>query len=141
MATHSFAEISNYNWQPTTAYQAIQSMIQNEVNQGLWANQIHPNDWCCISTTPPQGAQNSWVTYTYQRISDHTQTDTVTWPVGWPAPADNINGQLPSHFFTGTTNGSGATSEAMGVSIGVALFTAQAAPSSSLAYKPAGECM
>lgn len=139
MATSSFADISE--WQLAEAYQEIQAMIQDEVNQGLWENQMHIDTWCMIAISPTQGQENSWVTYTYHLISDHTQTATVIWPAGWPAPAENINGQLPSHFFSaGTTSGSSGTPTAVGVSTGMVLYETYAAPANQPTYKAAGDC-
>ena len=135
MATSSFVDISN--WLPE-AYATIQSMIQEEVNQGLWSNQGHIDGWCTIAVSPTQGMNNSWVIYTYQRISDSSQTMTVIWPAGWPAPAENINGELPAHFFSSSTTGtSGATS----LSIQKALFETYAAPANRPTYKEAGKCV
>jgi hypothetical protein len=141
MATSSFADISN--WQPTATYGTIQAMIQNEVSQGLWANQMHIDGWCTVAVSGPIGLGNSWVTYTYQLISDNTQTATVIWPAGWPAPAENINGELPSHFFsnsTTSTGGSTVVSGAVGVQIEAALYQTSAAPGNQPTYKVAGEC-
>jgi hypothetical protein len=141
MATSSFEGITDHNWQPATTYQAVQSTIQAEVEQGLWANQVKPNGWCFIQTSPPLGANASWVTHTYQSISDRTQTASVIWPAGWPAPAENVNGQLPSHFFTNApTSGTTVTPGIM--SIGTEpLHETTTAPTSQPTYKPAGECV
>lgn len=139
MATRSFADISD--WQPTTAYQEIQAMIQDEVNQGLWDNLEHIDTWCMIAVSPTQGLENSWVTYTYHLISDHTQTATVIWPACWPAPAENVNGQLPHHFFSaGTASGSSKTPTSIGVSIEAALYETYTAPAKQPTYKAAGDC-
>lgn len=140
MATNSFADISTHNWEPTSMYQELQSLIQNEVNQGLWANQAQPNGWCNVVTSAPHGVNNSWVTHTYQRISDPTQTCTVTWPAGWPAPAENINGELPAHFFASTSTTSPG---ALSTSIAEAepLSRTSAAPATPPSYKPVGECV
>ncbi|MGH2509443.1 MAG: hypothetical protein ACRDHZ_18860 [Ktedonobacteraceae bacterium] len=142
MATNSFDGISNCDWPSVAAYQNLQSVIQAEVAQGLWANQLHVDGWCFILASPPQGVNNSWVTYTYRGISDNTQTTTVIWPVGWPAPAEDINGQLPSHFFTDIMISSATTtSDTVGVnSIGL-LYETYAAPASQPSYKPAGDCV
>ncbi|MGH2480275.1 MAG: hypothetical protein ACRDHW_11515, partial [Ktedonobacteraceae bacterium] len=110
MTTSSFANTSSLSWQPASAYQTILSTIQNEVNQGLWTNQEHIDDWCCILVSPPQGMNNSWVIHTYQLTKNSSQQTTVIWPAGWPAPSENINGQLPSHFFS---SGSAATPKAV----------------------------
>jgi hypothetical protein len=140
MATSSFADISN--WLPTEAYESVQSMIQNEVSQGLWDNQTHIDGWCMIAVSPTQGLNNSWVTYTYQLISDNTQTTTVIWPSGWPAPAENINGELPGHFFSGgTTGGSTETSDSVGVGVEAVLYETYAAPANPPTYKTAGDCV
>ncbi len=138
MATSSFADISN--WQPTTTYEAIQTTIQNQVTQGLWANEMHIDGWCMVEVSGPIGLNNSWVTYTYQLISDNTQTATVIWPAGWPAPSENINGQLPTFFTSGTTSGSSKAPGAIGVQIEAALYQTSPAPSGQPTYKAAGEC-
>src|SRR5260370_42051828 len=101
MATNSFADITNHNWQ--SAFQSIQSMIQKEVEQGLWANYAQPTGWCSISVSPPHGGNNSWTTHTYCHTKDSTQTASLIWPAGWPSPAENVNGDLPCHFFAGTS--------------------------------------
>lgn len=132
MATGSFADISN--WLPEAAYSAIQTMIQNEVSQGLWENQDHIDGWCTIATSPKQGLDNSWVTYTYQLISDNTQTITVIWPAGWPAPAENINGELPGHFFSSETAGGLAGGSGP-------IHKTYAAPANQPTYKIAGDCV
>lgn len=139
----SFADVNTYEWAPTAAYQSLQTMIQNEVSQGLWANEDHIDGWCFILVSSPQGVNSSWVTYTYQLRSDNTQKATVIWPAGWPAPAENINGQLPSHFFSNQTTGSGTTmqSGAVGVSVEEVLYMTYASPTSPPTYKIAGECM
>lgn len=137
MATSSFASTSVYNWQPVTVYQAIQSTIQSEVDQGLWANQVNSDGWCCVATSPPQGANSSWVVYTYQLISDRTQKTTVVWPAGWPPPAENINGQLPSHFFSGPSNSSsGVVSQNT-----EPLYQVYPSPTTQPVYKSAGTCV
>lgn len=135
MANSSFYNVSSQNWLPETIYQTIQVTIQEEVDQGLWANQAHTDGWCCIFTSQPQGVNNSWVTYTYQLISDNTQKATVVWPAGWPPPAENINGLLPSHFFS-----SQSSLLASAGSIG-SLSQTSAAPAFQPTYKPAGECI
>lgn len=142
MATSSFADASATSWQPSSAYQTIQTTIQNEVSQGLWTNAEHIDGWCCIQTSPPQGANNSWVIYTYQLIRDTTQKATVIWPAGWPPPAENINGQLPSHFFSGSTSsGSTATPQIAMINPTTLLYQTQNAPTTAPAYKVAGECV
>jgi hypothetical protein len=141
MATSSFSEISTYSWAPTSTYETIQSMIQAEVNQGLWANEAHIDGWCCILASPLQGANNSWLTYTYQLISDNTQTATVIWPAGWPAPSENINGQLPQHFFSNQTKSGSSTPGAIGVGMKAVLYETYASPSGQPTYKAAGACL
>lgn len=137
MATDSFADINQYDWLPITAYQTILSLILAEVEQGLWANSAHPDDWCCINTSPPHGVNNSWVTYTYQLISDITQALSLVWPAGWSPPAENINGELPSHFFAGAT-----TSMPTGAAPTAQPFhETYAAPATQPAYKSAGLCV
>lgn len=139
MATSSFADISG--WLPEV-YSTIQDMIQDEVNQGLWENQEHIDGWCAIAVSPTQGINNSWVTYTYQLMSNNDQTTTITWPAGWPAPAENINGELPGHFFSGSTSGgSTKTPGAIGVGIENILFETYAAPANQPTYKIAGTCV
>ncbi len=146
MATDSFVDIIDYNWLPTTAYQEVLAMIQAEVEQGLWANQAHLDGWCNIATSAPHGVNNSWVTYTYQLISDITKTITLIWPVGWPPPAENINGELPGHFFAGTATGTATITPEETVSSGSGTITAQplhktyAAPAGQPTYKPANMC-
>ena len=146
MATDSFANVSKVTWEPVTAYQSIQTSIQQEVGQGLWANQERTDGWCCIGTSSPYGVNNSWVTYTYQLISDIAQTASVIWPAGWSAPAENINGELPNNFFAVTFN-SAASSNIMGLDPGsgsgtttTPLYALHAAPVSKLVYKTAGIC-
>lgn len=142
MTTNSFADIGSYNWQPVSAYQTVQSLIQQEVDQGLWANQAHVDGWCSTSVAPVQGADNSWVIYTYQLISDSTQTTTVVWPAGWPAPAENINGQLPNHFFSGGTTSSSTTTDSVSrVPTRQALYETYASPTGQPTYKAAGACI
>lgn len=141
MATSSFADTSTYTWQPTSVYQTIQSTIQNEVNQGLWANTEHIDGWCCIQVSPPQGLNNSWVIYTYQLIRDSSQKTTVIWPAGWPAPAENTNGHLPSYFFSSGTTSSSGTSGIASINTEKALYQTQNAPTSAPAYKTAGSCI
>jgi len=143
MATGSFSEISNYDWAPTSTYQTIQSMILAEVEQGLWANEDHIDGWCFILASPLQGVNNSWVTYTYQLMSDNTQTTTVIWPAGWPAPSENINGQLPSHFFSKQSTGGGSTSTpgAIGIAVEEVLYETYTSPSGQPTYKAAGACL
>lgn len=147
MATNSFDGITNYVWQPTTGYEQLQSNIQAEVDQGLWANQTHIDGWCLIASLPSQGFNNSWVTYTYQSKADNTQTTTVIWPAGWPAPAENINGQLPSHFFTSSAPTTSTTSSSATMSPNVVsvnsiemLYQVYTAPTAQPTYKIAGEC-
>lgn len=137
MATGSFADIENHNWQPGTSYQSVQTQIQQEVNQGLWQNQAHPDTWCCIQTSAPHGTGNSWVTHTYQHSSNPTLKGSVVWPAGWPPPAENINSVLPSHFFGSSTGGGGTAPGAL--SLPVSQTTS--APTSQPGYKPAGLCM
>lgn len=139
MATISFADISNYNWQPTTVYQAIQTLIQEEVNQGLWTNEAHIDSWCFVLVSSPWGVNNSWVTYTYQLSTDTTQRKTVNWPCGWPAPSENINGDLPHHFFSGIANA--PTSGLSPAVIGGAPHASSASPSGQPAYRIAGDCV
>jgi hypothetical protein len=139
MATDSFSDIGNLSWEPTTAYQEVQSTIQSEVNQGLWANTTSPNDWCSVETSPTYGPNDSWVTINYQSASDPTQTAAVTWPAGWPPPAANTQGQLPSHFFASVaapTSGSSSLAE----SGARPSSTTVAAPAAPPTYKPAGAC-
>jgi hypothetical protein len=146
MATDSFANVSHTNWLPATAYQSIQTSIQQEVGQGVWANREHTDGWCFIGASTPYGINNSWVTYTYQLISDSTQTATVIWPAAWPAPAENINGQLPTHFFNVTFN-TAASSNIMGLDSGESgaittqpLYQLYVAPVNKVTYKAAGIC-
>lgn len=138
MASSSFEDISTQNWEPASLYQAVQSRIQSEVDQGLWANQVQPHGWCNVLTSAPHGVNNSWVTHTYQRIGDPTQTSTVTWPAGWPAPAENINGELPTHFFASAAN---TSSSVHNDSLALPLPQVFAAPVTPPTYKPAGECL
>ncbi len=138
MATSSFEDISTQSWEPTSLYQEIQTRIQSEVDQGLWANQEQIYGWCNLLTSTPYGVNNSWVTHTYQRIGDPTQTSTVIWPAGWPAPAENINGELPTHFFASATNTpSGGPND----SLALPLPQTSAAPTTTPTYKPAGSCL
>ena len=136
MATSSFADVSN--WQSAQC-QTIQSTIQQEVAQGLWENGDHKDTWCMVATSPVQGFDNLWIIYTYQLISDPTQITTVPWPANWPAPAENINGQLPGYFFSGQVassiqprGGGGETQP---------FFQVYAPPSPQPTYKLAGECV
>lgn len=136
MATSSFADVSS--WQ-SAQYQTIQSTIQQEVAEGLWENEDHVDGWCLVATSPPQGFNNLWVIYTYQLISDPTHTTTVVWPANWSAPAENINGQLPSYFFTGQVassiqpRGGGGENQPF--------YQVYAPPSSRPTYKLAGDCL
>lgn len=137
MATSSFEDVSTLSWQPSSVYQEILSTIQGEVEQGLWTNEERIDGWCCIEVSPPQGQNESWVIYTYQLIADTTQQMTVIWPAGWSAPAENINGQLPCHFFSG---GSSSTTEVAIINPEVAFYKANAAPGTQPTYKLAGSC-
>lgn len=146
MATSSFGDISSCTWPSVAAFQQCQATIQNEVEQGLWDNGMHIDGWCLIATSGPQGSGNTWVAYTYQNKADNTQTATVIWPAGWPAPAENINGQLPSNFFTGSTSatatsGTTAVANAMVVNSIEVLYQVYDAPTSQPTYKAAGECV
>lgn len=138
MATSSFEDASTLSWEPSSVYQEILSAIQDEVEQGLWTNQERIDGWCCIDVSPPQGQNNSWVTYTYQLTKDTTQQMTVIWPAGWSAPAENINGQLPCHFFSG---GSSSTPDAVVIGLEVDFYKANAAPNAQPTYKLAGSCI
>lgn len=129
MATSFMFEES---WQ-TSLYQALQSMIEEEVAQGLWENQEHLDTWCTINTSPAQGFENLWVLHTYQRMGDSTETITVIWPAQWPAPAENINGELPCHFFSGSAT--------KGTALAMPTFQVSAPPAFQPTYKPAGECI
>lgn len=136
MPTTSFSDISSVNWQPSTTYQAVQSSIQSEVNQGVWDNDAHIDIWCTIAVSPPQGVNNSWVTFTYS--NSNSQTQTVLWPSGWPAPAEDKNGRLPSHFFVRTTGGTGAHPGAIAVQV---LSDTDTAPAAQPAYRVARACI
>ncbi len=138
MANSSFEDISTHNWGPASTYQALQTLIQNEVNQGLWANQAQPQGWCSIATSAPHGVNNSWVTHTYQQINNPTQTSVVVWPAGWPAPAENIHGELPAHFFASASTTSHGAVDA---SIAEPLSQTSAAPTTPPTYKPTGQCV
>jgi hypothetical protein len=120
------------SWE-TSLYQTIQLMIEEEVTQGLWENHEHLDTWCTINSAPAQGFENLWVVHTYQRMGDPTETLTVIWPVDWPAPAENINGELPCHFFSGQTT--------KGTALALPTFQVSAPPASQPTYKPAGECI
>lgn len=138
MATTSFANISSLNWQPSTTYQAVQETIQAEVDQGLWENEVHIDAWCMIAVSELQGVGDSWVVYTYQNKNDHSQTATVLWPAGWPAPAENKNGQLPGHFFVRSSSGTGQNPGALAA---IVLSDTDIAPTTQPTYKPAGSCL
>lgn len=150
MATSSFEDISEQVWEPTSSYQTLQIMIQSEVEQGLWINQTQPDGWCLIATSDPHGVSDSWVTHTYQYISDLTQTSVVIWPAGWPAPAENINGDLPCHFFASgstvsntsvSTSVSTTSTEASSGSMAVPFSQTSAAPTTPPTYRIAGRCV
>jgi len=130
MATSSFDFIEDWE---STLYQTIQLMIQEEVTQGLWENEAHLDTWCAINTSPTQGFGNLWVEHTYQRQDDPSQTITVVWPAQWPAPAENINGELPCHFFSGQTSSRNTLARPT--------FQISAPPAYQPTYKPAGECI
>lgn len=130
MATSSFAYIENWE---STLYQTIQSMIQEEVAQGLWENQEHLDTWCTIDSAPVEGFEDLWVLHTYQRQGDSIETITVIWPATWPPPAENINGELPCHFFAGQTGS--------GTALTLPPFQVSAPPTFQPVYKPAGECV
>lgn len=133
----SFANISGLNWQPTTTYQSVQTGIQTEVDQGLWDNDVHIDIWCTIAVSETQGVDNSWVTYTYRNGNDNSQS-TVLWPAGWPAPAENKNGQLPSHFFVRRTSGGGTNPGGIAILV---LSDVATAPTIKPPYKVAGTCI
>jgi hypothetical protein len=130
MATSSFAYIENWE---SNLYQTIQSIILEEVTQGLWENQDHLDTWCAVDRSPTQGFENLWVLHTYQRLNNPSQTITVIWPADWPAPAENINGELPCHFFSGQTGSKTA--------LVMPPFQVSAPPTFQPVYKPAGECI
>jgi cytoskeletal protein RodZ len=153
MATSSFANINDQNWEPTSMYQQVQIMIQSEVDQGLWENHEQPSGWCLIATSDPHGVSSSWVTHTYQQISDTTQTSTVIWPASWPPPAENVNGELPAHFFSSVSTTVTQTSAFSPTSLSAGASTTgegntakplsqtSAAPVNPPTYRVAGQCV
>lgn len=134
----SFHNTSQCVWDPSDAFEAIQAMIQLEVEQGLWANADRPLTWCALSNASPMGVNSSWVIYQYKSLGTSVAVETIVevlWPAAWAPPAPDVQGNLPAHFF----GGGGTASDGSPVSsIDV---NQHPAPAQQPSYKPCSECL